>query len=129
MATYIARPISRPKLEGLTPADVKTIEAHFRADSVEMQIDEQIIEYSLINEIEVAQAPRQRTPAGWFVKKVLYGGDERYHLAIYYAKHHEMVLPNLSQKVAQYIIGNIAFYSRNPIRFKGPENFVTTTDS
>jgi hypothetical protein len=129
MATYIARPLSRPRLETLSPADVRFIEAHFHADSVEMTIDDQIIEYSLINEIEVAVAARQRSPAGCFVKKILYGGDERFHVAVYYAKHHEAVLPNLSKAAAQYVLGNIAFYSRNPIRYKGPEDFIATTES
>lgn len=129
MAQYLARPISRPKLEALTPTDVKFIESHFRADSVEMEVEGQIIEYSLIDEIEIAQAARQRTPAGWFVKRVLYGGNERYHVGIYFARHQEAVLPNLSLAAAQYVVGNIAFYSRNRIKYTGPEGLVTVTES
>lgn len=124
---YLLRPLSKPRLEGLSPADQKVIAPRFEANSVEFNIDGEFLEYSRIDTIEVAVAARTRNPAGWFVKNIVYGGDDRYHVGIYSGRH-ELVLTNLTRDVVQYVTGVIAFYARNRITYEGPEDIVPTGD-
>jgi len=124
---YLLRPLSKPRLEGLSPADQRVIQQHFDANSVEINIDGQFLEYGRIDSIEVAVAARTRNPAGWFVRNVVYGGEPRYHIGIYYGRH-ELVLTNLTRDAVQYVTGVIAFYARNRIKYSGPEDIIPIGD-
>lgn len=124
---YLLRPLSKPRLEGLSPADQRIIEQHFDANSVEINIDGQFLEYGRIDSIEVAPAARTRNPAGWFVRNIIFSGQERFHVGIYYG-HHELVMINLSRAAVQYVTGVIAFYARNRVKYTGPEDIIPIGD-
>jgi len=121
---YLLRPLSKPRLEGLSPADQQAVTAHFDANSVDLFVDGQPLEYGRIDNLEVAVAARTTTPAGWFVKHVLYRGVDRYHIGIYYGRHHELVITNLTKDAVQYITGVIAFYARSRVKYTGPADLI-----
>ena len=80
-----------------------------------------------IDEVEVAKAARERGPAGWFVKKVIYAGD-RYHVGVYFGQD-ELVLTNVTLEAANFVVQTIAYYANNAIRYTGPEGIVPVTES
>ncbi len=123
---YLLRLQSRPSLKGLSEEEQKLLERHFEIDSRHVSIDGNTLELDRVDEIEIVKAARAKSPAGWVVKNLLYGG-ERYHIGIYAGKE-ELVLPNITLEVARYIAGNIAFFARNPVRYTGLEDVVSVTE-
>lgn len=121
---YLKRITSAPSREHLNADDLKTLEKHFDANRYELNIDGETVEWGLIDEVEVARAARSKSPAGWFVKNVIFQG-ERYHVGIYFGKE-ELVLPNLSEQAARYVVAIIAFYANRDIRYKGTESIAET---
>jgi hypothetical protein len=123
---YLVRLQSRPSLKSLSEEEQKIIERHFEIDARQVSIDGRAFELDRVDEIEIVKAARANSPAGWVVKNLLYGG-ERYHIGIY-AGREELVLPNITLEVARYIAENIAFFARNPVRYKGLDNVVQVTE-
>lgn len=123
---YLVRLQSRPSLKSLSEEERKTIERHFEIDAHQVSINGSALELDRVDEIEIVKAARANSPAGWVVKNLLYGG-ERYHIGIY-AGREELVLPNITLEVARYIAGNIAFFARNPVRYKGLDDVVPVTE-
>ena len=63
--TYMLPQSNRPREDRLSESDIRTLKAHFEAGNYEVIVDGQGIDWSKIDEIEVAPAARQRSPAGW----------------------------------------------------------------
>ena len=125
---YMVPARTAPKEDDLTPDDVRYLRNHMNATNFEIIVDRQSIPWDKIDELEVAVAARQNSPAGWLVKNVIYGGKERYHVGIY-SGNNEAVLPNLSLAAAKYVVQTVAYYARTRIRYTGPEGFIPTTES
>ena len=71
-------------------------------------------------------APHIAGPAGWFVRRVVIR-EERYHVGLYSGRD-EIVLPNLTLTVAQYIVACIAHFAPLPVRYSGILDFAPTTE-
>lgn len=125
---YMVPASTPPKEDDLSADDVRFLRNHMNATNFEIIVDGQSIAWDKIDEVEVAVAARQSSPAGWLVKNVIYGGKDRYHVGIY-SGHHELVLPNLSLAAAKYAVQTIAYYARTRIRYTGPEGFIPITES
>ena len=123
----LARVERRPSIEGLTDEDRRTLDKRFDANAWEINIDGRRAEWGVIDEVEVAKAARERGPAGWFVKKIIFAG-ERYHIGVYFGTE-ELVLTNVTLEAARFVVETIAYYANNLIRYKGPEGFVPVTES
>ncbi len=117
-----------PKEHDLSPDDVQFLQKHFAPTNYEIVVDGQGIEWSKIDEVEVAKAARAGGPAGWLIKKTLYAGQDRYHVGVYSGRH-ELVLPNVSLPAAKYVVQTIAYYARNRIRYTGPEDITVTAEA
>jgi hypothetical protein len=125
---YLLRLESRPNPNSLTEDDRKFVEDHVQVNANEVTFNGRAMELSRVQEIEVAKAARATGPAGWIVKKVLYGGD-RYHVALY-AGRGELVLPNVTLEVAQFVVQTIAFFARyNTLKYTGPEGISPISES
>jgi hypothetical protein len=109
------------------PSDMKLIEKRFDVNAYEINIEGGRVEWEQIDEVEVAQAARINSPAGWFVKKVMYGG-ERYHVGVFFGRG-ELVLTNISLEQACYVVATVAYYAKQPIRYTGIEGIVPTIES
>lgn len=117
---YLLRLEARPNPNNLSDDDRQFVERHFQINADEVTFNEQAMELNRVQEIEVAKAARSSGPAGWLVRKMLYGGD-RFHVALY-AGRNELVLPNVTLDVAQYVVQTIAFFARyNTLKYTGPE--------
>lgn len=117
---YLLRLDSRPNPNNLTDDDRKFVESHVQVNANEVTFNGQTMDLSRVQEIEVAKAARSAGPAGWLVKKMLYGGD-RYHVALY-AGRSELVLTNVTLEVAQFVVQTIAFFARyTTLKYTGPE--------
>ena len=128
MSTIYMQPQSKaPREESLSQGDVRTLKAHFEATNFEVRVDGQGIGWAAIDEIEVAAAARLRSPAGWVVRHIIFGGKDRYHIGIYSGPN-ELVLINLTLEAARYVVQTIAYYARNRIRYNGPEGITATTE-
>lgn len=125
---HLQRLPNPPKLSALSEADRRYIEAHFDINQTEVNFDGQYMDLHKIDEIEVAKAARQSGPAGWLVKNIVYGGEDRYHLALYSGRN-ELVLPNITLPVARYVVQSIAYHARAPIRYTGPDDIAPVSDS
>lgn len=123
--SYLPQLTHRPQIESLSEKDAAYIRKHFDANNAFLTVNRREIELHHIDEVEVAVAARQKSPAGWFVSKILFGGDERFHVGIYFGRAEE-VLPNINRTLAEYIVRNIAFYARHNIQYKGPEDILGT---
>lgn len=117
-----------PKEDALTLDDVRFLQTHLNVTNYEVVVDGQAIGWDKIDEVEVAKAARENSPAGWLVKNVIYGGQDRYHVGIYSGLS-EAVLPNLSLQAAQYVVQTIAYYARSRIRYTGPEGITQIAES
>jgi hypothetical protein len=117
-----------PKEHDLTPNDVQFLKNHFEVTNYEIIVDGQGIEWSKIDEVEVAKAARAGGPAGWLIKQAFYAGHDRYHVGVYSGRH-ELVLPNLSLQAAKYVVQTIAYYARERIRYTGPEDITVTAEA
>jgi hypothetical protein len=118
----LARVEHRPDMAGLTEEDRRTLDKRFDANAWEINIDGRRAEWGVIEEVEVAKAARERGPAGWFVKKVIFAGD-RYHIGLYFGSE-ELVLTNVTLEAAKFVVQTIAYYANNVIRYKGPDGLV-----
>lgn len=118
------------RLDGLpTPPDgMKELDKRFDANAYEVNIEGGRIEWGVIDEVEVAKAARVNSPAGWFVKKVMYGGGDRYHVGVFFGKG-ELVLTNITLEQARFVVDTIAYYATQPIRYTGIEGVVETVES
>jgi hypothetical protein len=116
-----------PREHDLTASDVQFLKNHLTVTNYEIVIDGQGIEWSKIDEVEVAKAARAGGPAGWLVKKAFYAGRDRYHVGVYSGRN-ELVLPNLSLEAAKYVVQTIAYYARERIRYTGPEDITVTAE-
>jgi hypothetical protein len=123
----LARVEQRPDRAGLTDEDRRTLDKRFDANAWEINIDGRRAEWGVIEEVEVAKAARERGPAGWFVKKVIFAGD-RYHIGLYFGGE-EMVLTNVTLEAAKFVVQTIAYYANNVIRYKGLDGIVAVTES
>jgi hypothetical protein len=117
-----------PKEDALTPDDVRFLQTHLNVTNYEVVVDGQAIGWDKLDEVEVAKAARENSPAGWLVKNVIYGGQDRYHVGIYSGRS-EAVLPNLSLQATQYVVQTIAYYARSRIRYVGPEGITQIAES
>jgi hypothetical protein len=124
---YLLRLQSRPTLNGLSEEERSLLERRFAINAREVSVDGETFELDYVDEVEVAVAARAKSPAGWLVKNLLFGG-ERYHVGIYAAKR-ELVLPNITLAVARYVVQNVAFFARNSVRYKGVEDISPVTES
>ena len=125
---YMVPASTAPKEDELTADDVRYLRNHMNTTNFEIIVAGQSIAWDKIDELEVAVAARQKSPAGWLVKNMLYGGQERYHVGIY-SGHNEAVLPNLSLAAAKYVVQTVAYYARTRIRYAGPEGIAPITES
>jgi hypothetical protein len=126
--TYMVPASTAPKEDDLTPDDVRYLRNHMNTTNFEIVVEGQSIAWDKIDELEVAVAARQKSPAGWLVKNMIYGGQERYHVGIYSGRS-EAVLPNLSIAAAKYVVQTVAYYARTRIRYTGPEGITPITES
>lgn len=109
------------------PADSKTLDKRFDANAYEVNIEGGRVEWGVIDEVELAKAARVSSPAGWFVKRVMYGGEDRYHVGVFFGRG-ELVLTNITLEVAKYVLETIAYYAPQPIRYTGIEGIVETVE-
>ncbi len=109
-------------------APAESIGKQFDANEYELNIKGGRIEWDAIDEVEVAKAARINSPAGWFVKKIMYSGGERYHVGVFFGKG-ELVITNITEEQARYIVETVAYYAKQPIRYTGIEGFVPTVES
>ena len=123
----LARVEQRPSLDNLTEEDRRTLDKRFDANAWEINIDGRRAEWGVIEEVEVAKAARERGPAGWFVKKVIFAGD-RYHVGLYFGSE-ELVLTNVTLEAARFVVQTIAYYANNVIRYKGLDGIVAVAEN
>jgi hypothetical protein len=116
-----------PSEDELIDADRKFLTEHFQPGNYELVVDGKGIDWNKIDSIEVVTAPRTGGPAGWFVKKMIYNGQDRYHVAVYSGRY-ELVLPNLSPAAVKYVIRTIAYFARQRIPYSGPEGLTATAE-
>lgn len=128
MPTVYMLPMSaRPREDGLAESDVRALKAHFDVTNYAVVVDGQGIEWPEIDEVEVVAAARERSPAGWIVRWLIFGGSARYHVGIYSGRD-ELVLPNLTYEAARYVVHNIAYYARARIKYTGPDGLTPTVE-
>ncbi|GEM_PF-439878 len=125
--TYLARLTKDPGTANLTPDEISFVNRHFDVNPQMVTLNGVGISWDDVDEIEVAQAARTRTASGWFVKNILFGGKERYHVAIYSGRN-ETVLPNISRAVVEHIVQTIAYYAPKRIAYKGVEGISPLSD-
>jgi hypothetical protein len=117
----------RPTMDGLSNEERRLLDKRFEANAYEINIDGRRAEYGNIEEVEVAKAAREGGPSGWFVKKVVFGG-ERYHVGVYFGGN-ELVLTNITLETAKYVLATIAYYANHTIRYTGVEGVVPVTEN
>ncbi|MFN8379332.1 MAG: hypothetical protein U0452_11750 [Anaerolineae bacterium] len=125
---YMLPQSTAPREDNLSASDVRTLKAHFEPTNFDVRVDNQGIEWTAIDEIEVAAAARNRSPSGWIVRNVIFGGKDRYHVGIYSGPN-ELVLINLTLEATRYVVQTIAYYARNRIRYSGPEGIAPTIEA
>ena len=124
---YLQRSPTRPNPDALSPDDSRTIQEYFKVYGGNLTVQGQPVDWSAIEAIEVVVAPHIAGPAGWFVRKIVIRED-RYHVGLY-SGHDEVVLPNLTLAVAQYVVACIAHFAPLPVRYSGLPNFAPTTET
>lgn len=128
MMILLQRRRDYPGTSRLSPADLRHVEEHFSTYGGEFQIDGDIIAWNALEEVEIARAPGISGLVGGLVKRFVHGGDDRYHLALYYG-FREAVLHDISLEEARYILENVAYYAPHPIRYYGPDGIIPTVHS
>jgi len=123
---YLERLKYRPSLDDLTAREAGYVQKHFDARAGEVITNQQAVPWNAIDEVEVVVAPRLGGPAGWVVRYVVHG-DLRYHVGIYMGSA-EIVLPNISYRIAQFVVQTIAYYAPHPVRYKGVEGLSPVTE-
>ncbi len=116
---YLAQIEPRPGSDHLTDEERRTLAKRFDANAYEVNVDGRRVEWGRIEEVEVAQAARETGLSGWIVKHFVFAG-ERYHVGIYFGGD-EVVLTNVTQATAAFVVATIAYYARQPIRYTGVE--------
>ena len=119
--------LKRVEVKPNPPAE--SIGKRFDANEYELNIQGGRVEWDVIDEVEVAKAARVSSPAGWFVKKIMYSGGERYHVGVFFGRGGELVLTNITEEQARYVVETVAYYGGQPIRYTGVEGFVETVES
>lgn len=125
--TYLQRLDYRPNPAELTPDEEFHLARHFDAYGAEMIVDGVIVRWEHIDEVEVVVAPHVSGVAGWIVKRLILKGQERYHVGVYFGAQ-EVVLPNITWNSARQVVGTIAYYAPQPVRYTGPEGLVPLTE-
>jgi hypothetical protein len=120
--TYLQRSNARPDLDDLSPVEVRALQHRFDPYAGEVVVEGQSIGWDEIEEVEVARAARASGPAGWLVRYLVHGG-ERYHVGLYFGQQ-EAILPNVTLKVARYVVQCVAFYAPQSVRYTGPDDLV-----
>lgn len=123
---YLAHVRELPSLDHMTDEEKQQVDKRFDANDFELNFDGNAVEWGLIEEIEIVQAARQNSPAGWLVKNLLFRG-ERYHIGIYFGRE-EMILTNITEEIARFIAQTIAYYTRQEVRYKGVEDVAPLAD-
>jgi hypothetical protein len=124
--TTLQRINYHPNMDDLSDAEKQYLAGHFDAYGAELVGNGQALPWQFIEEVEVAKAARAAGAAGWLVKNLVMSGD-RYHVGVYFGRQ-ELVFSNVTWKVAQYIVKNIAFYAPQSVAYKGPEDLVPLTE-
>ncbi|NWF70932.1 MAG: hypothetical protein HXY40_17745 [Chloroflexi bacterium] len=114
---YLQRAPQRPSSDDLTEKEMRFVEQHFVTDSEEVYIDGAPVVWAQIEEVEVVKAPGVPGLIGRLARQMI--GDDRYHVGVYFGRHYEAVLPNVSFNVARFIVREVAFFAPNPVRYKG----------
>ncbi len=129
MSTVYLLPQSHaPREDQLSADDRRSLQAHFAPTNFQVVVDGDGIEWGKIEEVEVVKAARERSPAGWIVRNLVFGGRERYHVGIY-AGPAELVLINLTLEAARYVVQTIAYYAHNRIKYSGPDGLSATSEA
>lgn len=128
MATYLTRISKAPSTDHLSQDDLLFIDKNFDVTPQEVTLKGVSVAWDNVNEIEVAKAARSSSPAGWFVRKIVYNGAERYHIAIYFGRN-ETVLPNITLPIVQHILQTIAYYAPKRIAYTGAADITQTTEA
>jgi hypothetical protein len=123
---YLQRINYHPNTDDLTDVEKRYLAEHFDAYGSELVAHGQSLPWQFIEEVEVAKAARFAGAAGWLVRNLVMSGD-RYHVGIYYGDQ-ELVFSNVTWKIAQFIVKNIAFYAPKSVAYKGPEDLVPLTE-
>jgi hypothetical protein len=116
-----------PSTHDLTPEEIAFIDAHFQVTPQDITLSSITFAWDQVTEIETALAARSNSPAGWFVRKIVYGGGDRYHIAVY-AGRAEAVLPNTSLNVIRHIVQTIAYYAPKTLRYAGLPDITPLND-
>jgi len=124
---YLQRIKARPSPDDLTPGEARYVQTVFDPYAGEVLMDEQVVAWNEIEEIEVATAARAIGPAGWVVRHLVHG-NERYHVGLYFGRQ-EAIVPNVTLKVAGYIVQCVAFYAPLPVRYSGPDGLSPLVDA
>lgn len=114
---YLQRLRERPPIEDLTERETKFVQAYFEIHEDEVFVETTPVIWEHIDEVEVVKAPRASGVMGFLARQLV--GDDRYHIGIYFSRHYEAVLPNVSFNIARHIVQEIAFHAPNPVRYKG----------
>lgn len=123
---YLQRINYRPNLDNVSEREQQMLMRDFDVASTDVVIFGDVVQWALIEEVEVAVAARSRGMAGWLVRNVVVAG-ERYHVALYFGRE-EKVLPNLTHAAAEYVVKTVAYYAPKKIRYTGPDGFAPTTE-
>ncbi len=124
---YLVRLGKAPSTNDLSQEEIALINRMFDVTPKTVTLNGVTFSWEDVTEIETAVAARSQSPAGWFVKKVIFGG-ERYHVAIYAGKD-EAVLPNASRKVIEHIVQTIAYYAPRKIPYSGVEGISPVSET
>jgi hypothetical protein len=114
---YLQRLYERPQADDLTEREIKFVQEYFAIHDIEVFVESTPVIWAHIDEVEVVKAPHVRGFMGLLARQMV--GDDRYHVGIYFSRHYEAVLPNVSFNVARHIVQEIAFHAPNPVRYKG----------
>lgn len=123
---YLQRSPTRPNPDVLSAEDSRLVQEQFHIYGGSLMVQGQPVDWSAIEELEVAVAPHIAGPAGWFVRRVIVR-EERYHVGLYSGPA-EIVLPNLPLAVARYIVACVAHFAPNPVRYSGLADFAPTIE-
>ncbi len=123
---YLQRIKSRPGLDDLSPGEARFVQSRFDPYAGEVLVDGESIAWNEIQEIEVVKAPRAAGPAGAIVRYLVHG-NERYHVGIYFGRQ-EAILPNVTLKVAQYVVQCVAYFAPLPVVYTGPDGLAPVID-
>jgi hypothetical protein len=123
---YLQRLNTRPSTDDLTPAEAKFLDKHFQTDGVEALIMNVPLLWEQVETLEIVPAPSVSGLMGTLVRA--FTGTDRYHVGIYFSRHYETVLPNVSRNLARHIAQEVAHHAPNPVRYEGVEGLVALTE-